>query len=193
MKKMILLNVVFLSAICFGQIKQHNCPDGSRFTKQKIGKETVCMCLVGDTLNGTTFIYSKNGSKLEENNWAMGVKTGKWRIWNQKGTLIYEGTYSNGKLDGVEIFYFDNGKPKTLTTYKEGIKEGRVAEWFENGKQNTEGYFLNNKQDSIWIFRMPDNKTVSVARYKNGVEQTYKFVSWNKEEFSLTELENKVD
>ncbi|MGE5107615.1 MAG: toxin-antitoxin system YwqK family antitoxin [Sphingobacteriales bacterium] len=193
MKHLILFVCIFTTALSFGQIKEHECPDNAKFKKQEIGDETICMCVTGELLNGPTFIYSKKGEKKEENNWALGVKSGKWRKWDNKGTLIYEANYSNGELDGVETFYFDNGKPKVLTTYSNGIKNGRIAEWFENRKQNTEGYFTNNVQDKIWIFRMKDNKTVSVARYKDGIEQTYKFVIWTKDEFSVPELEKTLE
>lgn len=193
MRKNFFIVILFLGNLAYGQIKEHKCPANSVFQKEKIGNEIICQCVHDSLLNGLTVIYSDKGVKKEENNWDMGMKTGKWKVWNEKSILVYEVTYKNGKEDGEEIYYFDNGKPQVLTTYKDGIKDGRIAEWFDNGQQNTEGYFTNDKQDKIWIFRMPDSKTVSVARYKDGAEQIHKFVSWTKANFSLAELEKFLD
>lgn len=189
MKYIYIILTLFLSNLSYGQITEHKCPDNSIFRKETIGKEIICECIHDTLLNGMTIIYSDKGLKKEENNWDMGVKSGKWKEWNNKGNLTYEVTYKNGEKDGEEIYYFDNGKPKVLTTFKKGIKNGRIAEWFENGKQNSEGYFTNDIQDKIWIFRMPDNKTISVARYVNGAEQTSKFVNFTKDNFNVLELE----
>ena len=193
MKYLFIILTLFIYTLNYGQITEHNCPDNSIFRKEIIGKEIICECIHDTLFNGMTIIYSDKGVKKEENNWDMGVKSGKWKEWNSKGILTYEVTYKYGLKDGEEIYYFDNGKPKVLTTFKAGIKNGRIAEWFESGIQNTEGYFTDDIQDKIWIFRMPGKKTVSVAKYINGVEQTYKYINWTKDNFDLAELEKALN
>lgn len=193
MKKIEFLFLLFFYITANGQIQEHKCPDNAIFKKQKIKKEIVCMCLHGDTLNGLTIIYSNKGNKVEENYWDMGVKSGTWKEWNDKGNLVHQVNYKQGQKDSVEIYYYNNGKPKVLTTYVNGQKNGRIVEWTETGRQISEGYFSNNLQDKIWIFRMSDNKTVSVAKYKDGNKLKYKFFKWEDDLFSVNELEKLLD
>jgi antitoxin component YwqK of YwqJK toxin-antitoxin module len=188
--KLLLLILTLITHVSTAQVQEHDCPPDSKLKKEKVGKESICICANGDILNGKTVGYYSNGKLKFENHWENGKKVGVWKEWNKKGVLVMEAAYANGEQHGIESYFFDKGSIKVLTTYEKGKKNGRVAEWFESGVQNTEGSFKSEKQHGIWVFRMPDNKTVAVVKFNEGIEETSGYFPWAEKELPISLGEN---
>lgn len=101
-------------------------------------------CIIKNGVNRVT--VTENTKEFECKN---GVFNGFTKTFS-KGILIYEGVYSNGKLDGTENVYFDDGKVKITTIYKNGVKEG--TEVFYNEDGSTSLYIINNLGKSKQIY-----------------------------------------
>lgn len=54
--------------------------------------------------------YNLNGIKVEEEFFLDRKAHGKYRIWNELGSLLIEGHYKNGLEDGKWIFYYNDGQ-----------------------------------------------------------------------------------
>jgi len=82
---------------------------------------------------------------LEETNWTDSVKNGPWRKYYSDGSLMWESTYINGKLEGDAKSYFEDGK-----VYKEGK-------------------FINDLMEGAWFKYNENGGLEKVYQYKKGV------------------------
>jgi TonB family protein len=73
-------------------------------------------------------------------------------VWyNDKGTMIHESNFTDGKSDGAEIYYY------------------------ANGQKQMEGFNKNDKNDGNWTAYYESGKISGTARYKDGRQIAAKF------------------
>ncbi len=81
----------------------------------------------GDTSMHYEWQYYSNGNLWIEGPIYGDIRHGKWKAYNEIGSLISMGTYKMGKKEGVKTVWFDNGKKRYEGSLKEGI---RVGVWY---------------------------------------------------------------
>lgn len=119
----------------------------------------------GKNIGPWTYFHA-NGEKSAEGTFDKdGIKTGVWKYYSNKGTLISDENqetgeitsyYStgeksqhyfmkNGKTDGLVEIWYPCGNIKEKLFYKEGQIDGRGEVFFANGQKSTEYNYENGK------------------------------------------------
>lgn len=135
--------------------------------------------LKNDTLNGYFCHYESLGKKVTEGFYDRGKKEGVWvttitGTWSlridsmsyyndelngvyrkyDKGLLLKETHYKNGKREGTEIIYHSkSNKVASIGYYKDGIRDSVMLSYFEDGRKSRVAWYKNDKHvlyDSIW-------------------------------------------
>ena len=76
-----------------------------------------------------------------------GAKSGLWSGWDEKGNLIYKGTYLEGKENGEWKGFHSNNKIKYEGVYKNGKQIDTWKYYNRRGKMTTEEqYFVCNEK-----------------------------------------------
>lgn len=121
--------------------------------------------------HGKEVLYHPNRTIAQILFYVDGQKEGRIQIFSQRGVLVYEAFYVNGKLHGIcKMFDVKSGKLKTEMNfadnlqdgvmniynvhgklwhqliYKQGKKEGVAKEFDENGKVISQRFFKNDNE-----------------------------------------------
>lgn len=82
------------------------------------------------------------------------INYGEMKIWNENGSLAFEGNWINGKLikkndtnpySGKIIIYYSNGKTNEIAEFIDGWWNGKQIIYDRNGNISSECLFKNNK------------------------------------------------
>lgn len=101
---------------------------------------------------------------------AKGKKQGYWKKYDDKGTLLYEGTFKNDVPVGVFNYYHKNGKLKSTTNFIQGVHKVFTTMYHENGKKAAEGIFIDQQKDSIWNYYSENSQLINTESYNKGVK-----------------------
>jgi antitoxin component YwqK of YwqJK toxin-antitoxin module len=120
--------------------------------------------------DGKKIIWSKDGSqKLYEGDYSNNKLNGLAISWFKSGQKWQEQSYKNGDVDGDCIVWYKNGHKQSKSTYIQGKKAGLYMSWYENGKQQEETYYLNDKKDGLSIKWSLYGQKTSQENYKKGI------------------------
>lgn len=100
--------------------------------------------------HGNYVEYHSNGKLKENGRFEMGLKTGKWIDYSEKGKVLAERNYQNGWMQGEQNLYYSNGKPFVNFTYDKFMLNGPYERFSEKGKISEKGFFTNNYPDKNW-------------------------------------------
>ncbi len=96
------------------------------------------------------------------------IEHGKYQTWHPNGTLAYEATYVDGKLDGAEVAYHENGQRRAETHYVRGERHGRRRTWDQKGNLRGEEYYVDDKPDGTWTIWKDNGKVKWRGRFDHG-------------------------
>lgn len=97
-----------------------------------------------------------------------GKKQGVWKKYDDKGVLLYEGTFANDVPVGEFKYYYSNGKLKSTTCFIQGVHKVHTVMYDEQGKKASEGNFIDQQKDSVWNYYASSGKIIKTEGYKNG-------------------------
>lgn len=117
-----------------------NCPAGTKQTERVDEGIRSVLCLkagVSDYLqarHGPVVRYSANGTKLAEGQFADGLRTGTWTVYDSKGVKLETVEVQQGHVHGQRIEFFPTGQKKLVEHYANGAREGLVQEFSRMGQ-----------------------------------------------------------
>ena len=187
MKKTLLIALLLIVGVCFGQTYdqieetyESGLPKVIKTYKVVKGK----LQLVKE-MN-----WYSNGQKSVEGKWSVidderfgkhYNKNGKWTFWYKNGVKSKEGsysihlniynndsTYSYPKHDKW-TYYYENGQKKEEGTFKFGEKDGKWTSWHDNGQKGDEGTYKDGKLDGLWTYWDENGQKKSEITYKDGM------------------------
>ena len=128
--KKILLIVLFITGVCFGQTYEL----AEEFYENGLPKVIKTFKESNDKyeLVKSISLY-ENGQKKKENTYKNGKSNGKWTEWYENGQKSIEGTYKEGKYDGKWTQWYENGQKSIEGTYKDGKVNGKWTRWADDG------------------------------------------------------------
>lgn len=98
-----------------------------------------------------------------------GVYHGEAKEVDDKGNLVAECNYKNGKLDGLFIRYYPDGETiESSSEYRNGKLEGHSHSYHPNGKLAFEGSYKNGLAQGLHIHYNEDGSFSSKCNYING-------------------------
>ncbi|MFY0598668.1 MAG: hypothetical protein JXR03_03280 [Cyclobacteriaceae bacterium] len=107
------------------------------------GKLAAVQNYVDEVLDGTTYYYNKDGSKVESIEYKSGDNHGKWIRYYKNGNVHIEKIYENDLLNGDEKEYFPNGKLKSITPYINGEIDGTQIIYNTDGSIKYKNFYWN--------------------------------------------------
>ena len=90
---------------------------------------------------GVIETYYSSGIKSARIEVAGGYYHGKYSLFNEKGTLVFEATDEYGFANGETKTYYDNGQLKTVSVTERDINIGVAKEYFPDGKLKSEASY----------------------------------------------------
>ena len=127
--KKILLIVLFITGVCFGQTHEfaeefykNGIPKVIKTFKESKGKFELVKSIS----------LHENGQKRLEETWKDGERDGKWTGWHENGQKSSEITYKNGKQ-------------YIIRTYKDGKREGFWTWWYAYGQKFYEDVYKDGE------------------------------------------------
>ena len=109
--------------------------------------------------------------------WEQPMRVGPWHEYNPDGTLMFEGTYVNGRLDGPAAKYHENGKLHVKGAFVDGQVVGEWTEYFPTGELAQTGWSsgsalsVNEIEDIIktGYWRERNGRYLFEGAYQNGL------------------------
>lgn len=141
-----------------GELEYIECFDkeGKSIYKKNVGSSTT---LKTTHTNGTV----RATGKMRD-----GVKSGKWKYYNEYGVLTEESEYSDGKTDGKVTTYYGSGLKYAEYFMKEGDYNGKYINFWPNGKKKSEGYYVDDEKVGEWLRFYPNGKLSSKSYFVEG-------------------------
>lgn len=97
-----------------------------------------------------------------------GNKQGAWVKKDEKGKLIYSGTFSDNKPTGEFIYYDSLGSVKAKSIFTDnGTKAYTTV--FSQGHIVSEGQYVNEKKHGVWKYYNHDSIVIAEETYEAGV------------------------
>ncbi|MFL5764053.1 MAG: TonB family protein [Bacteroidia bacterium] len=129
------------------------------------GKPIDCCTLKEGT--GVMRFYDKEGRMTSETTYKNSVRDGHVK-YAEKGVLVKEGDYSDGKFSGIWKYYFPTGKQSSKITCANDNREGDAEYYYEDGTVSQKGVFVNDEKSGLWTGYDKKGKVESEVEYKDG-------------------------
>ena len=140
--KKILLIVLFITGVCFGQTHEF----AEEFYKNGIPKVIKTYKESNDKYELVKFIsLYENGQKEKENTYKNGKLNGKWTGWHSNGQKSKEGTYKDGVKNGYWTEWYNTGQKKIEEAYKDDKRDGKWTRWADDGSLTIKLTFQDGK------------------------------------------------
>jgi len=140
--KKILLIVLFITGVCFGQTHEF----AEEFYKNGIPKVIKTYKESNDKYELVKFIsLYENGQKEKENTYKNGKPNGKWTGWHSNGQKSKEGTYKDGVKNGYWTEWYNTGQKKIEEAYKDDKRDGKWTRWADDGSLTIKLTFQDGK------------------------------------------------
>ncbi len=119
--------------------------------RRKIIKATKFDKENGALLHG---LYKKtiNGETLEEGHFYLGVKQGRWEIFDKDTNLVGKYYYEKGLYADTQITYHDKNKTKVneITPMHRGVKHGIYKSFYPSGRRKEQGEYVDGQKVGKW-------------------------------------------
>ena len=88
---------------------------------------------VNEKLDGTSRVWSEDGTLLSISEYSNGRPHGKWQIFHPSKKLKCETTYFHSQKHGYERWYYENGQLKSEKEYEYGEQKKDIVRWNPDG------------------------------------------------------------
>lgn len=124
----------------------------------------------------STFVFAQvkdSLNRIDKN----GLKQGHWIKKDDKGNVIYNGSFINDKPVGTFTYYYPTGKTKSITTFYTKDNSAFTRLFSPDGKKIMHGKVFGTLKDSTWTYYGDNDSIASVENYlkgkKNGLFLSY--------------------
>ena len=88
---------------------------------------------INEKLDGTSRVWSEDGTLLSVSEYSNGRPHGKWKIFHPNKKLKCETTYFHSQKHGYERWYYENGQLKSEKKYEYGKPIIDIIRWNPDG------------------------------------------------------------
>ena len=88
---------------------------------------------INEKLDGTSRVWSDDGTLLSVSEYSNGQPHGVWKIFHSNEKLKYEITYFHSQKHGNEKWYYENGQIKSEKEYEYGKSIKDIIRWNPDG------------------------------------------------------------
>ena len=112
------------------------------------------------------------------------VNHGPWRMWNQDGKLIAEGSFDHGQRSSIWTRWYDRNDSQVLTqtpfrsfkapflsqaNFENGVMEGEWSIFDAEQRRCCQISITQGKRDGMALFWLPDGTVLQQLEYEHGV------------------------
>ncbi len=119
-------------------------------------------------------LYHLNGKKMGVGKYIQEIKDSVWNYFDDKGILISQESFVNGKKEGKSFVFFPDGLISEEYQFKNNLKHGAFKQYFGKNSVRGEGTYVNGELEGRNAYYYPNGVTAAVGFYKNG----YKTGPW---------------
>ncbi len=138
------------------------------------GKKMATGKYINELKDSVWIYFDEKGIKISDENFVMGKKNGKSRVYTADGILSEEHNFKNDLKEGPFKQYFNKTQVKGEGTYVNDVLDGRNAYYYPNGTTAAIGYYKNGLKIGPWIYKEMNGKVKEKELYKNGKLATKK-------------------
>lgn len=142
---------------------------GMAYDEHPNGKKKLEASIKDGKLHGFVREWARNGQKIYETTYEMGVQTDKETQWYANGVKSLEIGYKNGEPDGICYEWHKNEQPKSEGLFRQGKEEGLHQWWFEQGQKDQVATFVNGKMTGLTQNWHPNGNLKLETPYTNGL------------------------
>ncbi|TAH18700.1 MAG: hypothetical protein EAZ08_10960 [Cytophagales bacterium] len=99
-------------------------------------------------------LYKKtlNGETLEEGHFYLGVKQGRWEIFDKDTNLVGKYYYEKGLYAETQFTYHDKNKIKVneIIPIHNGVRHGMYKSFYPSGRQKERGEYVDGQKVGKW-------------------------------------------
>ena len=88
---------------------------------------------INEKLDGTSRVWSEDGTLLSFSEYSNGQPHGVWKIFHPNEKLKYKTTYFHSQKHGYERWYYENGQLKSEQKFNYGKAETEIVRWNLDG------------------------------------------------------------
>ena len=88
---------------------------------------------INEKLDGTSRVWSEDGTLLSVSEYSNGQPHGVWKIFHPNQKLKYETTYFHSQKHGYERYYYENSQLKSEQKFSYGKSETEIVRWNVDG------------------------------------------------------------
>ncbi|MDR2495847.1 MAG: hypothetical protein LBD21_01810 [Tannerellaceae bacterium] len=143
---LLLKRTSYAEGLTHGEVVEYH-PDGETV------KATATM--VGGKVDGTNYMYDRNGRKEYERSMSNGVAEGYERRFDPDGNITEERFYKNGKAEGKAFQVINRGQSDEYTmraSFVKGQYDGDYTETFAGGALKVRGAYTEGKRIGAWEY-----------------------------------------
>lgn len=149
------------------------------------GKKMAVGKYIGEDKDSVWNYFDDKGILISQETYLQGKKNGKVYVYFPDGILSEEHTYKNGLMDGPFKQYFDKKHIKGEGTYVNGLMEGKNAYYYPNGISAAVGYYKGGAKNGPWLYKESNGKIKEKELYLLGgklasKKETDEFFNKNK-------------
>ena len=89
--------------------------------------------LINEKLDGTSRMWSEDGTLLSVSEYSNGQPHGVWKTFHSNEKLKYETTYFHSQKHGYERWYYENGQLKSEQKFNYGKVITEIIRWNSDG------------------------------------------------------------
>ncbi|MFV0376674.1 MAG: toxin-antitoxin system YwqK family antitoxin [Mangrovibacterium sp.] len=136
----------------------------------ELGQKVATGFYLEQEKNGHWVYFDKN-QRVQEEEYARGIKNGKSKTYYPSGELFVETTYADGLQEGVYRAFFKNGTPYFECRMKDDKRDGICHVFHENGELETEANYVDGLRDGLWKYYSEQGTYQYTLIYDRGILQ----------------------
>ncbi|MFC1743061.1 S8 family serine peptidase [Candidatus Riflebacteria bacterium] len=123
---------------------------------------------LGNIHHGPEKEFNEKGQLIEENNWKNGKKQGWCKRYFPNGQVEEKTYFKWDLMNGKSIRYHENGKIYEVYHFKNNKEHGAYKKFFESGKMEYQGEYNKGKISGHWLQLSESGKKVEDSNYLKG-------------------------
>ena len=124
-----------------------------------------------DSLHGVYLVMSSRTDTLTYGMFNKGLKTGRWKWFNEGSILDMDGYFKEGKQDSIWHYYFPNKQLSYIAHYQQDLRTGEWTYFYPNGALYRIGKYQQDKRVGLWQTWYEDSTLLMSGVYDNNLEE----------------------
>lgn len=110
-------------------------------------------------------LFYPNGNIQASGKFVNNLRQGKWKFYDELGTVIQAGIYKDNKYHGPWKWLYSDGSTRRYEEYSNGVEHGKVKEYDSVGNHIVVGTYKSGLKEDDWMIIDADNKQIGAFKF----------------------------